>query len=182
MIKVRIETFDDKIQSIAELMGGTVTSRDTYHFRIISLPEGMAIRLIMNNDTQFGIIGEYPRTVDNFPLDPGCRKCIGISVQKTPESIIRDIERRFMPQYKADFQAALKRKAERDAICNAIANKKAELLARGFTPLPHKADGNTVCGCGATIRVHSDCYSFEMNFCNDDLSGKIIDLLIAEDR
>lgn len=128
--EVKRETIRGIIKGIAEALGGcTVADKFGNDNRTITTPDGFSFHIGWSEYgrdafTRLNISGEYhaEKLYDHIPYG-AIRPSIGVSTAKSPATIAKDIERRFLPEYKALITAARERKAKSDDYANrSIAN------------------------------------------------------------
>lgn len=110
-------------QTVALLLGGDLEPPNpdkehgyNWHYNI-TFPDGSGICIaakVWANKGKLSVSGEYPRDRSGRRFCDKYPESINVSETKTPEQIAKDIQRRFMPEYKVAYAGAIEAKQRND--------------------------------------------------------------------
>lgn len=103
--EMRVKFREVVVPQVAELLGATLADvpedNENWWYRNLVMPDGVRFSLMYRSDGRITADGNWPRDNNgksHMPISND-RSHIGMSVEKAPEKIARDIEKRFLPEY-----------------------------------------------------------------------------------
>ncbi len=108
---MEIQAFKEKVEKISEILQMAITFASDEDMRWNKwahlTSEGRDIRIECGDyktKGRFSICGCFPTNEYHEPMHYGPSGSITVAVEKTPENIARDIERRLMPEYLVELK------------------------------------------------------------------------------
>lgn len=188
---------EDRLQElapeIAAAFGWEVVSKDYRHYVEIVGPGERKIGLsVVDGHGTMSVGGRFPTPPPSWggswlPYDVKSTK-INVSLKKSAEAIARDIERRLLPEYEAQLEEALRRKAEHEGFEDkAMTNMKRIAKVVGATgkldPERHEVNlyrSSKLSEQHGDIKVSSDSVTFDRFSVTVDEAVAMLEALIEK--